>query len=679
MRSPFFAFLALAALSSPAHGSTVVTEHARTRLIAEATGVAPGGTVALALAQDVQEGWHVYWKNPGDSGLPLDFVWTLPDGAATTGIDYPTPRRIAIGQLVNFGHEGAPTFLTSVTVPDNATVGSLLEIGLEATWLICADICVPETGTFQISIPIVDAPQTDDATALIFADARSALPTPLPGDAYFSVNGKTLDLDLPDIKSAGGVYFFPDTEGLSEPAAAQDAKRKNGRLLISVKGGPALAQIGERVGGVVAVDNDGATAGYSLVAERRGGGAARGAANGSFGGFLAAAFFGGALLNLMPCVFPILFIKAASMAEAANARSGTLRRHGLFYALGVVATFAGLGGLLLALRAGGAGLGWGYQLQSPVVIALSAYLLFAVGLNLAGAFHVGSSLQNVGSGLVAGKNGDMTAFLTGVLAVFVAAPCVGPFLTAPVGAAAILPPVSGMAIFMAMGLGLAAPYVALSFVPGARRLLPKPGPWMERFRQALSFPVFAAAAYFVWVLAAQTGARGLAFGLTGVLLVALAARLWEWGRTARWRSAAAAVALIAAIGPVVMLKPSEAAAPSVGTIAFDPADIASRRAAGEAIFIDFTAAWCVTCQVNRLTVFSSPKVKQAFAENAIVFVTADWTRRDETIANALSEFGANGVPLYIYYPRGGEAIVLPQPLTERSLLAVIDPATKGVS
>ncbi len=358
-------------------------------------------------------------------------------------------------------------------------------------------------------------------------------------------------------------------------------------------------------------------------------------------------------------------------------RPGMMQRHGVLYALGVVSTFAALGGLLLALRAGGEGLGWGFHLQSPIVVGLSAYVLFAVGLNLSGAFHVGSSLQNVGSGLVAGKSGDLTAFLTGVLAVFVAAPCVGPFLTAPVGAAATLPAISGLAIFVAMGLGLAAPYVALSFWPGARRMLPKPGLWMERFRQALSFPVFAAAAYFLWVLTAQTGVRGLALALAGLILVALAARIWEWGKHARWGAIGAALALVAATAPVVMLKPVEAAATRSGAIAFDPADVARRRAAGEAIFIDFTAAWCVTCQMNKLTVLSSPDVKKAFTAAGVTLVKADWTNRDSVIAEALASFGANGVPLYVYYAPGKEAVVLPQPLTARAILSVIASNEEG--
>lgn len=666
----FATMLALAALPAAA-SSVVVTEHARSEIIAETTGVAPGGSIAIAFAQSLQDGWHVYWENPGDSGLPLEFDWTLPQGASAGAIAYPAPHRIAIGPLVNFGHEGEPVFLTSVTAPADAAPGDVLDIGLNATWLICADICVPETGAFAISVPVTAAPGRIEAAAPIFERARAAMPAPYAGGASFSVHGGNLIIRIADQKFAGDPYFFPKPANASEPAAKQAAARKDAMLTLTIRGGAELASLGDHLDGVIAFGEGAGQIAYAVSATRENmSGPAGGGDPFSLFGLIAAAFLGGAVLNLMPCVFPILFVKAASMAKSAASENGAMKRHGLLYAAGVLATFVALGGLLLGLRAGGEEIGWGFHLQSPAVIAFSAYVLFAVGLNFAGVFHVGSSLQNVGSGLVAGRDGDLSAFLTGVLAVFVAAPCVGPFLTAPVGAAAILPPLQGMSIFGAMAAGLAAPYVALSFSPGLARALPKPGPWMERFRQVLSFPVFAAAAFFLWVLAAQTGQRGLALGLAGLFAVAIGARLWEWGRGARWGKGAAAAALALAIIPIIALKPVEAGAKSAA-IAFDPADIEARRAAGEPVFVDFTAAWCVTCQVNKLTVLSSPRVKAAFADNGVAFVTADWTSRDPVIEEALASFGANGVPLYVFYPAGGEAIILPQPLTERAILSAV--------
>lgn len=669
-------FLAIIlALTTPAYAaSSVVTDHASSRLIAETDGVEPGGVLSLAFAQELEDGWHVYWKNPGDSGLPLEFKWRLPEGAEAGAIDYPAPHRIPIGPLVNFGHEGAPVFLTSLTAPADAPVGSRFDIALEATWLICADICVPETGSFSLSVPVVEKASPDPAQASLFAKARAAAPSPLEGKAHYAVQGSTLTLDIPAV-DVDEAYFFPDMAGVSEPAADQRIRKKGDRLSLTIVGAAALSSIAGPLSGVVQLGEGDSAQWRSLTAEPAGVAPGDGQKpGGSIIALLIAAFFGGAILNLMPCVFPILFVKAASMAKAASGDAPLLRRHGALYGVGVVASFAALGGLLLVLRAGGEEIGWGFHLQSPAVVALSAYVLFAVGLNLAGAFHVGASVQNLGSGLVAGRNGDFSAFVTGVLAVIVAAPCVGPLLTAPVGAAAVMPPFEGFSIFIAMALGLAAPYVLISFAPGAARLLPKPGPWMDRFRQALAFPVFAAAGFFVWVLAAQTGGKGLALAIAGLIAVALAARLWEWGRTTKGFKVAALIALVAALIPVALLKPAEAAAPRAGGIAFDAADIEARRQAGERLFIDFTAAWCVTCQVNKLTVLSSPAVKAAFEEAGVGYVTADWTNRDPAIERALASFGANGVPLYVYYPAGGEAIVLDQPLTERRILAALNGA-----
>ncbi len=681
------AAVVLAVLSSAAAQSVAVTDHARTTLYAEAMGVAPGGTVRLALHQTLEKGWHVYWKNPGDSGLPLETLWTLPDGAGVSAVDYPTPERIEIGPLVNYGHEGEPVFLATLTAPANTPPGSAIDIALEATWLICAEICVPETGLFSLSIPVVADPAPDAVSAAIFSAADAAAPP--PAAAVFRIDAGVLAIEAEGLaEGATGAYFFPEADNIVAPSAAQRFERRGDSVRLTAS--TSSAEADAPLKGVILVETPAGARGYAIeadidgslsVAAASGPIVAAAAPTASLAGLLVAALLGGALLNLMPCVFPILFVKAASIAST-GANAGAMRRHGVLYAAGVLVTFAALGATLVGLRAAGEGLGWGFHLQSPIVVALSAYVLFAVGLNLAGAFSIGGGFQNVGAGLVTAAKGDLAAFLTGVLAVFVAAPCVGPFLTAPIGAAAVLPPVAGMAIFLTMGLGLAAPYLALTFSPALARRLPKPGPWMERFRQALAFPVFAAAAYFLWVLSAQTGGPGLALALGGLVFLGMATRLWEWGRTAGWARAGAALALLAALVPAVHLRPAAAVSAVSGyggaaTVAFDAADIDRRRAAGEAIFIDFTAAWCVICQVNKATVFSSKRVADAFARANVTLAVADWTNRDEGIERALASFGANGVPLYVFYPPGAPPVILPQPLTETTILALIDPKAKG--
>ncbi|MCA8889919.1 MAG: hypothetical protein KDA46_13880, partial [Parvularculaceae bacterium] len=605
MRAMLILLLLIATAAPASARSVVVTEHARTMLIAENDAVAPGGAVTLVFSQRLQDGWHVYWKNPGDSGLPLSFEWTLPDGFTAGAIKYPAPHRIPVGPLVNFGHEGAPKFLVDITAPASARAGEAVRIGLSATWLICADICVPETAVFTLDLPVADDPKANGEGARLAALARNDEPVAFPGAATFSVNRDDITID---ITGAGALladgFFFPDQEGVVEPAAPQKARSVRGGLRLVAKAGFAGDTLSdtEILRGVVAGDGESGTFAYEIEAVRSAGGAPSTGAPG-LAGLLVAAFLGGALLNLMPCVFPILFVKAAHLAEVAGKHHAVQVRHGILYTVGVVVTFLLLGAVLLALRAGGESLGWGFHLQSPVVVSLSAFVLFAVGLNFAGVFSIGESLQGVGSGL-AGRSGDLGSFLTGALAVFVAAPCVGPFLTAPIGAAAVLPALPALSIFLAMGLGLAAPYLMVSTLPGLSRRLPRPGPWMARFRLLLSFPVFAASAFFVWVLAQQTSGAGLAAALAGLVLIALAAVLWTWAKADDRAPLRVASLLVLAVvaGLLLVVRSAPAGVSSARSydealsVAFDPADIEDRRAAGETIFIDFTAAWCVTCQ-----------------------------------------------------------------------------------
>lgn len=669
--------------------SRVVTERAESALYPVRQGFAPGETTWFVFEQQLKPGWHVYWKNPGDSGLPLELRWTLPDGYAVGDIIYPTPERIPVGPLANFGHHGNPAFLIPVTAPADIAPGAAVAVKVAATWLICEEICVPEEGVFTLALPVASDPATDQRAAARAAAARAAAPQPFDHEAQFHVEAGrlTVAMKAPD-RPYRDAFFFPEMERLIEPAAPQATRIQDGRFIVSMKADVGAQKAGEEIRGVLGlVFRDGTRAGLEVVAARAEtplAPAPRAAATGGDGALvlLLTAFLGGALLNVMPCVFPVVFIKAASLMNAAAGARGQARRDGFFYAAGVLATFLALGGLLLALRAGGEALGWGFHLQSPAVVLVSGYILFAVGLNLAGVFHVGENLQGTGAGLLS-RSGGWSAFLTGALAVFVAAPCIGPLMAAPMGAAVLLPPAAGMAIFAAMALGLAAPYLLLSLAPGLGRFLPKPGPWMVVFKQALAFPVFAGAAFFLWVFSRQTGGTGLAWALAGAVLLAFAAWLYERAKSAGagarvvWRGLALA-ALAAAFAPLARgLDPAAAGAQAeIGAageaaIAFDPERVAALRAEGRPVFIDFTAAWCVTCQFDHLTVLSKRAVRQAFAERDVAFVVADWTRRDPTITEALQFFGASGVPLYVYYPPGGEAVVLPSPLTERALLAAL--------
>ena len=739
------AVIAYLLIAVPGHGQVhpqyraaqpAQTGQAVSRIVPEKTAIAPGETIWFAFAQELSPHWHVYWKNPGDSGLPLSLNWTLPDGWTASEILYPTPGRIPVGPLVNFGYEGAPKFLVSLTAPRSATPGTLAEISLNAGWLICEDVCIPEDASFSLSLPVDNsAIGADGAQADLFAAARSALPAPWPGgDIVFGKSGERLVIeiampggfsdDLLNGQEPGepGVFFFAEGEGYVSSAGEQFAATRGEKLFLNLKPDFQFASDdpGELRGVLKNLAQDGQAA-YNIAARRddnhiaalgndlfagiaeadNAGGETEVSDSDLFTADLEApsqdtanipilllmAFAGGILLNVMPCVFPILFIKASTLMGSAGLSRGEVARHGWIYTAGVVATFAIIGLILLVLRAQGERLGWGFHLQSPTVVLLSSYVLFLVGLNLSGVFEIGTRLQGIGDGLTK-KDGPLGSFFTGALAVVVAAPCIGPFLSAPMGAAILLPAVWGMAIFIVMAFGLAFPYLLLSLAPGLASRLPKPGGWMVIMRQLLAFPVYGAAAYFLWVLAAQTGSTGLASAMMGLLVLAVAA--WVFGLSGESRRGAmlqivAAVLAIAALLPLRSLTPASSARISVaggsnhgavaGAVDYDEQAIQQLTSEGAGVFVDFTAAWCVTCQFNKLTIFSSDKVAEAFATSGTTMMVADWTVRDEKITAALQRFNRSGVPLYVYYPpssaRQTDPILLPLPLTEAMVTRTI--------
>lgn len=692
----FLVLIAAAFAASAARADmTAETEYTATEIIPEANGVAPGETLWFAIRQTVRENWHVFWVNPGDAGIPLNLQWEMPDGFEAGELLYPAPEFIPVGPLASYAHEGEPVFLVPVTAPQGAPVGETIDVAIDAAWQVCEQICVPEGARFEFALPVVAQPETDVETQAVFEQARAALPNAYDGEASLARAGDRYALTVQSwpSDSARDVFFFPVVEGLTTPAAEQMSSLKDGVLTISMEPGWVDENGGDVVEGVITfTDKAGEHRAVRLAATIEGSLTAPALADtpqvsvqtGNIGFYLLLAFLGGVILNVMPCVFPIIFVKAATFVESAKTDMGAVRQHGLLFTAGVLATFALMGGVLLALRAGGEQLGWGFHLQSPVVVALSAYVLFMVGLNLFGFFTVGENLAGAGETLTR-QGGGAGAFFTGALAVVVAAPCIGPLLTAPMGAALVQPAAIGMLIFLLMGLGLAAPYLLLSFIPSAARLLPKPGPWMAVMKQALAFPVFAAAAYFLWVFSRQTGANGLAFVLAGAVLLALAAWLFEkskgdgpWSLGVR---AAAAVAVLLAVLPVLRIEPAVAtetqpsAYGAVASEAYDPERLAAYRAEGTPVFIDFTAAWCVTCQFNKVTVLKSDDVAQAFADTGTVLMVADWTVRDPIITEALESYGASGVPLYVVYPANGPAQILPPALSRN----IVVNALKGSS
>jgi thiol:disulfide interchange protein/DsbC/DsbD-like thiol-disulfide interchange protein len=662
-------------------------------LLSETTSIEPGASFWVGLRQRIAPGWHTYWTNPGDSGEPLTMDWALPAGWEAGPLVFPQPERMPVGPLMSFGYTKEVVLLTRLTAPAGLPTGTPVTLRGHAAWLVCEKICIPEEADVTLTLPVAAGKPAPGAGAAVIEQTRRAVPGPSPWPASLRATPEavTLSVAAPGLEPSriAQIVFFPGRWGVMDHAAIQDVTI--GRDGITLRAARGLLPEGpdSDLDGVLVIrerlDQGLVSQAFAIKAV---------ATNGTTGpslSLLAAmglALAGGLILNLMPCVLPVLSIKALALVGQAEDSPGTVRRHGLAYTAGVLACFAALAGALLALRAGGAQIGWGFQLQSPLVVTALAYVLFALGLSLSGLLVIGGRLTGVGHGLAA-RPGYAGSFFTGALATVAATPCTAPFMGAAVGYALAQPPAAALAVFEALGLGLALPFLALSLVPAWRRLLPRPGPWMTRLSQALAFPLFASVAWLVWVVSRQAGPDGVALVLVGLLLIAFGAWLHHAARAAapRWRRAATGVALVSAAAAIA-LAPLAAASPpspsSTGAPAgaawepYSPRRLAELRAQGKPVFVNFTAAWCITCLVNERVALRGPAVAEAFARKGVVYLKADWTSRSAEIASVLGSFGRSGVPLYVVYPsRAGRTVapeprVLPQILSEGTIIEAID-------
>ncbi|MGE4527271.1 MAG: protein-disulfide reductase DsbD family protein [Rhodospirillaceae bacterium] len=658
----------LAAESAPA-----VSPRATVTLVSDADAVTPGGSVRLGLRQRLAPHWHTYWKNPGDAGEPSEIRLVLPAGARAGEIAWPGPERIVSGPAVSFGYRDEIVLPLTVRVPETARPGERFAVSTEARWLVCAEECIPEEGRFDLDLPVAAAPRPaegDVAAAFAAADAR--MPRPLPWRAELRDEGEGLALTLAgeglSAESVRNADFFPDAWGVLDYAAPPRAAASAGRLSLALSRGPAYAP-GQAVSGLLVLTDGGGAARWFSVAPLA---AAPAAPAAGLWRAVLFALLGGLILNLMPCVFPVLAMKAAAVAKLSGGELREVRLSALFYTLGILSAFAALAGLLLALRAGGAAVGWGFQFQSPPFIAVMAWLMLAVGLNLSGVFAV----RMPGFAGAAAGGGHAGSFFTGLLAVVVATPCTAPFMGVALGAALALPPLACLAVFLALGLGLAAPYAALALLPALSRRLPRPGPWMLRLREALAFPMYASAAWLVWVLARQTGGEGLPFGLAGAVLVAFAAWLLGFAQRGGGSRRAALAATLALAAALALLPRVDAGAPQGAAAAtesepFSAARLAELRAQGTPVFVNMTADWCLGCLLNERVALSTGAVRAAFKTGGIVYLKGDWTRRDPAITAFLRGFGRDGVPFYAFFPPGGDPRVLPPVLTETVMLGAL--------
>ncbi|WP_082321814.1 thioredoxin family protein [Variovorax paradoxus] len=670
--------------------SVVTTERARAELLAYAPeGVEPGKALWVGLQLAHQPEWHTYWKNSGDSGLPTQLTWTLPPGVEAGEIAWPIPKKYPIGNLANYGYSGTVLLPVPLTITPQfkpSLLGGNLEIKLKAQWLICRQECVPEEGEFALKIP------ARSATALyadVFNASFQAQPRPLSGAGTVRIDGKVLKVSVPGLpaEAQGKVLgFFPETKEVIETAApvsqSWDGKVWNAVVPLSLqrsespalmplvltlgdKGWRTEAQVVGQWPQVAAAP--GVSPALEEALRRNSLSQPASAASLTFAAALLGALLGGLILNLMPCVFPVLAIKVMSFARHADDRRAH-RASGLAFSAGVVVSFVLLGSLLVGLRAAGQQLGWGFQLQTPLVVAALAAMFTVIGLNFAGLFEFGAFLPNKLATLES-RHPVINSFLSGVLAVAIASPCTAPFMGASLGLAVTLPTAQALLVFAALGFGMALPYLAAGWIPAVAKLLPRPGPWMATLRQFMAFPMFATVTWLLWVLGQQSGIDGAASLL--VLLVAMSMVIWSLTLIGRSRR------IVGGISFVVLALLTWHAGHNITAVDVRPATVASEGswqawepgrveqilATGRPVFVDFTAAWCVTCQYNKRTTLANPAVMADLSAKNVALVRADWTRRDPAITAALGQLGRNGVPLYVLYQNDRPPVVLSEVLS----------------
>lgn len=680
----------------------VDTDQAIAELVSEVASVKPGQSFDVALRLELDPHWHVYWKNPGDTGLAPAIDWSVPEGVQVGELEFETPGKIITPpDFVSYGYEGVVYFLAKVTVSEGLESGQTITLNADASWLACEQMCIPGGAKLSLELPVVGPSETiaPSKWADAIASARAGFPKVADGanlafEALESTVSASIDWDGFKGVDPESLYFYVEEEGLINSAAKQNFVLSDSSLIMSLQKSEYHEGSVERVSGVLYSEEGFPGAGgvkavfLDSAAETRAVASTAGRSSLGFGKALLFAFLGGMILNLMPCVFPILSIKILGFVQQSGEDNKKVLAHGLTFAGGVLVSFWALAGALIMLRAGGESLGWGFQLQSPYFVGALLLVMFLLALSLAGVFEFGTSAISL-AGKVKG-DGYGGSFASGILATAVATPCTAPFMGPALGFALTLSAVQSMTVFTFLALGMAAPYVILSSFPKLIDKLPRPGAWMETFKQVMSFPMFATCIWLVWLMVAHVGNDGLIMVLGGLLVVAIGA--WVYGRwstpvksVSTRRFSTIAAALIVVLG-IWMLMPSEEATRAVSMEEeggpdnygivwenFSPELVASARAEGKPVFIDFTAKWCLTCKANKAVVFASDEVKNRFEELGIVMVKADWTKRNPVITEALEQFGRSGVPLYVLYDGQSDTPkILPELLNPSIVLDALD-------
>jgi thiol:disulfide interchange protein/DsbC/DsbD-like thiol-disulfide interchange protein len=713
--------LVLASLVVPlATGQPVKTEHVTTELVSEWEGLVPGQTNTVAVRLEMDDHWHTYWANPGETGLPTEIQWTLPDGIAAGPIQWPAPQWINYFDMVSYAYEEEVLLLVDLTISENFQSAGPVELVAKVDFLVCQEACIPGSADLTLSLPVMNEPTIGSWKPQIEA-ARKSVPRAIPewemkvvdnGESFaFTVlapEGETFD-------SRSVTYFSLDgwvapskprtslAEGrvltLLMPKAEYEPEEGRDRfqgVLVSDSYWEAQGEFNALEVNLTFSENNELTSWLGSLAGLTGG--TESGADPIFGqetatGFGTAilfALFGGILLNLMPCVFPVLSIKILGFVQQAGDDKSKIKLHGIVFTLGVLVSFWILAGLFLGLRAAGQEIGWGFQLQTPGFVAVLASVLFLFGLNLSGVFEIGETLTGAGSGLQA-KSGLTGSFFSGVLATVVATPCTAPFMGSALGIIITLSALESMTIFTALALGVALPYLVLSFFPGFLKWLPRPGAWMESFKNALAFLLYATVVWLAWVFGNQVGVNGMAGLLLGLVFMGVAAWVWgSWGTLAKKKSVRRVALLVALpillFGGFIQFKASGFEAPAevtnsdgsggIGWASYSPESVNALVAEGKTVYVDFTAKWCLTCQVNKKVAFDNDEVIQYFESNNIVALIGDWTRRDPVITRELQKFGRSGVPTNIIYRPDGSSKLLPEILTPGIVLGALSGGTE---
>jgi len=713
----------------PAAAEPVVTPYVKADLMAEVESIRPDTPFWLGLRLKMEPGWHTYWVNPGDSGLATEIEWSLPPGFEAGEIQWPYPERMEAPPFVSYGYENEVMLLTEITPPSNLVPGDSATLSAHASWTVCReDRCIPSGADLSISLPVADGPPSSDRFAAPYFEAgRTQLPQPVDAwDVTAATDDEVVLITLTpngEARDPGAVTVFEKLRrSLIDHGARARMIRSDGRIYLQLRVKKRKTEAPTRIEGVLVSEKGWDAAGrvkalpfavdvqHGKLPELPAAGGVTSPRGGSDGAAptksasavpvrskasgiglalsLLFAFLGGMILNLMPCVFPVLSLKVVGFVESAGGDARHGRLHAFAFAAGVLVFFWLLASMLLALRAGGQQLGWGFQLQSPLFVAGLAMLVFALALNMAGLFELGTSVASL-TGRAEQPAGYLGSFSSGALATVLATPCTAPFMGSALGYALARPPMEALLVFTALGAGMACPYVTLAISPALLRLLPRPGAWMETFKQAMSFPLFATVLWLVWVFGRQVGNDGVV-RLLGAMLV-LGAAAWVLGRwggvaTAAGKRRAASVASLLLLATAIAIAvgasglertPAEALAAAEGTPAslwrpYDRDEVARLRADGKPVFIDFTAAWCLTCQVNERVAFT-PAVEERLRALGIVAMKADWTSRDPQITAALEQLGRDGVPLYVLYrPNVAEPTILPQILSPGIVLDALD-------